>query len=167
MSVVLVVVLICFFAFTVAMVGYYYSNLRSSLEVKARTTTDFFGSYISQSYNEYYLSVYQYAQKFEEKDNLELQFINASGSIVSSSFGLTAGMSPGTPDITDAMATRDIQSFSGRDPSTGERIMAVSSPMIYPSGEVIGVLRFVTSLKLVDQQIFLSLSAALDWWRWF
>ena len=161
MSVVLVVVLICFFAFTVAMVGYYYSNLRSSLEVKARTTTDFFGSYISQSYNEYYLSVYQYAQKFEEKDNLELQFINASGSIVSSSFGLTAGMSPGTPDITDAMATRDIQSFSGRDPSTGERIMAVSSPMIYPSGEVIGVLRFVTSLKLVDQQIFLSLSAAL------
>ena len=32
--------------------------------------------------------------------------------------------------------------------------MAVSSPMIYSNGEVIGVLRYVTSTKLVDQQIF-------------
>ena len=31
--------------------------------------------------------------------------------------------------------------------------MAVSCPMIYSNGEVIGVLRFVTSLHLVDQQI--------------
>jgi len=161
LSVVLVVVLVCFIAFTLAMVGYYYSNLRSSLEAKARTTTDFFGSYISQSYNEYYLSVYQYAQKFEEKDTLELQFINASGSIVSSSFGLTAGMSPGTSDIRDAMEFRELGHFTGRDPNTGERIMAVSSPMIYPSGEVIGVLRFVTSTKLVDQQIVQGVLAAL------
>ncbi len=161
LSVVLAVVLVCFIAFSLAMAGYYYSNLRSSLEAKARTTTDFFGSYISQSYNEYYLSVYQYAQKFEEKDNLELQFINAGGSIVSSSFGLTAGMSPGTSDIRDAMEQLDISCFSGTDPNTGERIMAVSSPMIYPSGEVIGVLRFVTSLKLVDQQILQGVLAAL------
>lgn len=161
LSVVLAVVLVCFIAFSLAMSAYYYSNLRSSLEAKARTTTDFFGSYISQSYNEYYLSVYQYAQKFEEKDYLELQFINANGAIVSSSFGLTAGMSPGTSDIRDAMETLNISCFSGRDPNTGERIMAVSSPMIYPSGEIIGVLRFVTSLKLVDQQILRGVLAAL------
>jgi len=32
--------------------------------------------------------------------------------------------------------------------------MAVSSPMIYSNGEVIGVLRYVTSTRLVDAQIF-------------
>ena len=31
--------------------------------------------------------------------------------------------------------------------------MAVSSPMIYTNGEVIGVLRYVTSLKNVDKRI--------------
>ena len=33
--------------------------------------------------------------------------------------------------------------------------MAVSSPMIYSNGEVIGVLRYVTSVRKVDAQIFL------------
>lgn len=33
--------------------------------------------------------------------------------------------------------------------------MAVSSPMIYSSGEVIGVLRYVTSLRYADLQILL------------
>ena len=102
LSVVMVVILVCFSAFTVGMIGYYYSNLQSSLEAKARTATDFFGSYVSQSYTEYYLSVYQYAQKFEEKDTLELQFINTGGAIISSSFGLTAGRSACSPAATPA-----------------------------------------------------------------
>lgn len=161
LSVVMVVILVCFSAFTVGMIGYYYSNLQSSLEAKARTATDFFGSYVSQSYTEYYLSVYQYAQKFEEKDTLELQFINTGGAIISSSFGLTAGMSPGTSDIREAMDSRQIRVFSGRDPSTNERIMAVSSPMVYSNGELVGVLRFVTSLKIVDRQILNAVLAAL------
>ena len=40
--------------------------------------------------------------------------------------------------------------------------MAVSSPLIYTNGEVIGVLRYVTSLRRADRQIMLfSLCAAL------
>lgn len=38
--------------------------------------------------------------------------------------------------------------------------MAVSSPMIYSSGEVIGVLRYVTSMKVVNRQlVFVTLVA--------
>ena len=39
--------------------------------------------------------------------------------------------------------------------------MAVSSPMIYSNGEVIGVLRFVTSLRNVDRQIAMAVGLAL------
>ena len=39
--------------------------------------------------------------------------------------------------------------------------MAVSSPMIYTSGEVIGVLRHVTSMQVVDQQLVLVALTAL------
>ena len=44
--------------------------------------------------------------------------------------------------------------FQGRDPETGEKIMAVSAPLLF-NGRVAGVMRLVTSMKLVDRQIVL------------
>ena len=53
------------------------------------------------------------------------------------------------------MQSRSIKTFTGRDPLTGEYIIAVSGPMIYSNGEVVGVLRYVTSTRLVNRQILL------------
>ena len=98
-SVMVVLAALCVAAVTLCLGAYYYSNVRSGLEAKAKTTTDFFGNYISQSYNEYYQSCIQFAETFEEKDKLELQFITAGGKLVASSYGEFAGKSPTTPDI--------------------------------------------------------------------
>ena len=122
---------------------------------RASGTTEFFADYINQSYNEFYQSCITYAQTFEDRDNIELQFININGELVASSFGPWAGDSPDTHEIQDAIRARDIVPFLGRDPVTNERIMAVSSPMIYSNGEVIGVLRYVTSTRIVDMQILI------------
>ena len=145
--------MVCVLAVTASFAAYYYSNMESDMRYRARTTTEFFADYIDQNYNEYYQSCMTYAKTFEDKDHIELQFINNQGKLVASSYGEWAGQSPTTSEITEAMTTRDICNFVGKDPATGERIMAVSSPMIYSSGEVIGVLRYVTSTKLVDRQI--------------
>ena len=132
---------------------------------RAENTTQFFADYLNQNYNEYYQSCITYAQTFEDKDTIELQFISKQGRIVASSYGHWAGDSPATPDIRDAMDSRGISVYVGRDDATKERIMAVSSPMIYANGEVIGVLRYVTSTRLVDRQIIvvgcISVSALL------
>lgn len=146
---------------TVAMAVYYHSNIQADLENKARSTTDFFASYINQSYKEYYQSCITYAQTFEDRDSIELQFISASGRMVASSYSQIAGQAPTTSDISAAMSTRNIAVFTGKDPATGERIMAVSSPMTYSNGEVIGVLRFVTSLRVMDQQVLWILTVSL------
>ena len=146
---------------TVAMAMYYHSNMQADLENKARTTTDFFANYINQSYNEYYQSCITYAQTFEERDTIELQFISAAGRMVASSYSQIAGRAPTTSDIADAISTRKVAAFTGKDPSTGERIMAVSSPMIYTNGEIIGVMRFVTSMRVVEQQVQLILVISL------
>ena len=145
--------MVCVLAVTASFAAYYYSNMRSDMFNRAETTTDFFAGYINLEYNEYYQSCITYARTFEDGDNLELQFISASGNILASSYGPWAGQSPTTSDIRDAISTRGIQPYVGADPATGERIMAVSSPMIYSNGEVIGVLRYVTSTRLVDRQI--------------
>ncbi len=161
LSLVIALVAFCVAVFSVSFAIYYYSNLRVGLEEKAKTTTDFFGNYISQNYNEYYQSCIRFAQTFDEKNHLELQFVSTNGKIVASSYGQWAGEAPQTPDVAKAIATRDIVPYRGRNPQTGERIMAVSSPMLYSNGEVIGVLRYVTSLRKVDKQIAMVVCVAV------
>ena len=132
------------------------------MEAKARTSTSFFDNYVRQSYNEYYQSCAKFAQSFDSKDQMELQFVNTNNRIVASSYGVYSGMAGVTSDIREAIETKAIASYTGTNPATGERIMAVSSPLIYTNGEVIGVLRYVTSLRRADRQIMLfSLCAAL------
>ena len=83
--------------------SYYYSNLRSGMESKARTASDFFSNYINLSYNEYYQSCVMLTQTFEDKNRMEMQFIGPDGGVVASSFGVWAGGPPGTSDIAEAM----------------------------------------------------------------
>ena len=145
--------LVCVLVITAVFSAYYYSSMESDMRYRARTTTEFFADYLNQSYNEYYQSCITYAQTFEEKNDIELQFINAQGKIVTSSHGSWAGPSPTTSDIQNAINKRHVDKYIGKNPDTGERIMAVSSPMVYSNGEVIGVLRYVSSTAKMDQQI--------------
>ena len=145
--------LVCVLAVTAVFSAYYYSSMESDMRYRAKTTTEFFADYFNQSYNEYYQSCITYAQTFEDKNNIELQFINAQGRIVTSSHGSWSGPSPTTSDISNAINKRIVDKYVGANPGTGERILAVSSPMVYSNGEVIGVLRYVSSTAKMDMQI--------------
>ena len=154
-SVILALGMVCVLAVTASFAAYYHSNMEADMKARAKSTTEFFAEYVDLNYNEYYQSCMVYAQTFADKDKIELQFINTHGMLMASSYGQWAGESPRTPEIADALTSRAPQTYAGRDSSTGERIMAVSSPMIYSNGEIIGVLRFVTSTRLMDRQILL------------
>ena len=147
--------LICVAAVAGTFAGYYYSNMRSDMYSRAWQTTEFFSDYIGQNYEDYYQSCVTFAKTFEMRNSMELQFINADGLLVASSYGDWAERSPSTSEIQEAMQMRVIRPFTGTNPDTGERIIAVSAPMIYSNGEVVGVLRYVTSTRLIDRQILL------------
>ncbi len=149
--------LICVLVVTAVFAAYYYSAMESDMTYRARNTADYFAENINQNYQDFYQSCINYAKTFEYRNHIELQFINVQGQIVATSYGEWAGEPPQTADIQDAISTRDIGHFVGKDPDTGERIMAVSSAMIYSNGEVIGVLRYVSSTALVDRQILVIL----------
>jgi len=140
--------------FTVAAAQYYYSSMLAGLEARARAAADTFTGYGVRSYSEYYRLASYSVETFEEKDVLELQFINTNGRVQTSSYGLTAGTSPGTGDIERAIGG-ELGSFQGRDPQTGESILAVSCPLLFNS-RVMGVLRYVTSLRAVERQILID-----------
>ncbi len=145
--------LVCVLVITATFAVYYYSNMRSDLKARAWQTSQFFSSYISQNYDDYYRSCVTYAQTFNMSSTLELQFINADGLLVASSYGDWAGNSPTTSDIRKALEGLNIEPFNGINPDTGEHILAVSCPMIFSNGDVVGVMRFVTSTRMVDMQI--------------
>ena len=160
LCVVLPLAIVCVFAVTASFAAYYYSGMESDLRYRARTTTDFFAENMNVDYNAYYKSCVKYAQTYEDRNSIELQFINAQGQLVASSYGPWAGDSPRTNEIREAMETRTQRAYVGRDDNTGEHIMAVSSPMVYSNGEVIGVLRFVTGTRVMHMQIvFIALVA--------
>ena len=153
------VLLLVFVLFSVLVASYYYTTVRTGLETKAQTSTDFFTNYINKTYAEFYDSAYRYTESFEDADKLELQFIDTDGRIVISSNGITAGTNPGTSDIGDAIQTGETATFVGRS-NANERVMAVSAPIMYSGDRVIGVMRYVTSLRLVNRQLLISILAA-------
>ena len=152
---ILAVVIAAVVIIAVVFASYYYSNMRGGMETKARTTISFFESYISSNYNEYYDSCISFAQNFEDRNTMELQFVDTNGRLVVSSASQLSGYSPATPDIDNAILTQEMAVFAGENPRTGERILAVSAPVLYQNGEMIGVLRYVTALRSADRQVLM------------
>ena len=145
--------------FSVGVQEYYYNAMRSGLESRARIAAETFTGYGVKSYSEYYRLASYSAETFEEKDTIELQFINTNGRVQVSSYGLTAGTLPGTSDVDSAIGGK-MASFQGRDPQTGENILAVSYPLFF-NFRVVGVLRYVTSLREAQHRVLVeSLLAA-------
>jgi signal transduction histidine kinase len=143
----------CVIAVTASFAAYYYSGMESDMRRRAEETANYFAEYMILEYDEYYQSCITYAQTFEDRNTMELQFVDADGTLVVSSYGEWAGESPTTPEIMEAVNKRGVSSYVGADPVTNEWIIAVSSPVIYSNGEVVGVLRYITSTRLMNLQI--------------
>ncbi len=162
-GVVLFVILFAIAAFSVSLGSYYYATLSNGLQTRAEYVVEFFGDYSTQS--EYYQHVVTYVNNnYEGKDKVEMQFLGANGTIRFSTFGLAAYSLPGTPDIAGALDEENPQTtpWTGKDPSTGEHIMAVTAPVLV-NGRAVAAVRYVTSLRLVDRQMIfiVSITAAV------
>lgn len=154
MVMILAVVVVAFSLFTK---NYYDSSILTDMESKARTATSYFSSYASSYSNsgDYLTAAQDYVSSFEDGTRIELQFLNPTGKVIYSSNGLTlSGTMPGTGDIAQLQTTGTISSWKGTSSQTGERITAVSAPLLY-NGELVGIMRYVTSMRLVDRQVII------------
>lgn len=135
--------------FAVAMNNYYTSTIMATLESRAQTVADMFQDY-TESY--YRSTARDFVNSFEEKDNIEVQFLNSKGRVLMSSLLDISGSSPDTLDVNGAINTKRLSTWEGTDPNTGDSIMAASAPVVY-NGNVVGVVRMVTSTRLVQRQM--------------
>ena len=156
-GIVALIIILAVSAFAVSLVNYYYTETADSLERKASSTANGFRLYTRSDYR---TAAQQTVNSYEDKSRLELQFLDTSGAVLYSGNDLTAGSTPNTPDIQIAMESKSATSWQGKDPSTGERILAASCPVIY-QGDVVGVIRYVTSLSGIDRQFVFSMAVII------
>ena len=158
--VLLLIAAIFFGAFAGVLVWYSESSMESSLLARSRATARFFEKYIQPDSDDFASAALAYAEGFEKKDSLELQFLDLSGGVLVSSTGPVTLSHPGTEDITCALAGEE-GTYRGRDPRTGKGILAVCVPVTDGTGEVMGLLRYVSGTRLLLRQLLLSLGAAV------
>ena len=91
---VLLAILIALTAYALSLQAYYYSATRASLQAKAETASAFLSSYVDRTYAEFYQSAFNYAENFDDKDSLELQFVNTEGRVEIASTGIPPVRSP-------------------------------------------------------------------------
>jgi len=160
LAVTFAIVIVGVVAFSAAISTYYYDGMQASLEAKAKTASSFFTNYIRRTYAEYYQSAYQYTEQFAERDKLELQFIGTNGKIETSTIGITAGTKPATQDIDKAIETHALSIWRGRNPSTNERVLSITNPILSADGQLIGMMRYVSSLSEVDKVVMINIAVA-------
>ncbi len=146
-----VIVAVFIAVFSLCAYGYYHSGAQKALVTKADSTTSFFNDYLFTTYGEYYQSACQYAESFHSDDILELQFINARAGIERASEG-AAPIPTDTEDVAQALESQKTSSWSGREKTSGARIMSVTAPLFADGGQLVGAMRFVQSLERVDRQ---------------
>ena len=95
----------------------------------------------------------EYVSNFADKNTVAVWAVDASGKILLSSSGFSIGDNVEMPDFTAAMQSNEgTAKWTGRLPS-GEKIMAASYIIRYSNGEIAGAVRFMVSLRVIDEQL--------------
>lgn len=134
---------------SLAMYSYYTSYIQGDLESRAQTAAGMFRNYTETNYR---YAARQFINQFEEKNYIEVQFLTPNGRVLMSSLMDMSGASVNSADVTEAIETKKVVPRIGPDSSTGDNVISASAPVVY-DGSVVGVIRLVTSLRLVEAQM--------------
>ena len=132
----------------------YYNSVTNLLVTRADSSARLFRNYINTSAKEFYAGAARYAETFAEKEKLEFEVVGLDGRVIySSSFSRLTGYEPGTPDVTEAILSEKTVSFSGEDSVTGQKVISASAPVYLSGGELVGAVRYVTGVELINARI--------------
>lgn len=152
-SIVLLVLLLVMLAAVLSVTYYFYSSVESIMVNRAETQARYLNRYFSSTYGEFYEYSRSMVQNFSLADRMEMQVLDSSGRVMFSSNGLTAGFIPSTGEIQQAYQNGKTETYVGYDMLTDEKVMATTAPVYYRSGQLIGAVRYITSLQLLDRQM--------------
>lgn len=150
--VLLIILAVCVFA----VASYYRSYASNTLFSYANDSViTFFSPYLDGTDEAFQEKSMEFVSNFTDKSKVEVMVVDKHGSVCVSSSGFEVEETmENMDDVTDAMKSKTgISSWTGFN-SNSEHVMSVA--MVFPTsdGNFKGAVRFVTSLKAIDNQIY-------------
>jgi len=156
-----VLALACVLAITALFALFRYSDLDSELRSAAKTTVDVLESGTFSQDMRLQESCISYVRSLEPGKRWNVQFALPDGTVLASTLETAVNARLETSDVGEAVTSRGSITFFGKDPVLNERIMAVCVPVIDQSGQVTGVIRYLSPLHQVDMQILMMALVAV------
>lgn len=134
--------------------SYYYGFANMTLDsYSGDEMTTVLNLYADSNSSSFETAAREYVSNFADKNTVAVWAVDASGKILLSSSGFSIGDDVEMPDFTAAMQSNEgTAKWTGRLPS-GEKIMAASYIIRYSNGEIAGAVRFMVSLRVIDEQL--------------
>lgn len=155
-SIIMAILIIISFSMFLSFRSYYYGFADMTLDsYSADGMTTALNLYGNSGTSGFELAAREYVGSFTDKNSVAVWVVDASGRVVISSSGFMINENVDMPDYVAAMSSDEgTAKWTGRLPS-GEKIMASSAIVRYPDGETAGAVRFMVSLRVIDEQLFL------------
>lgn len=128
---------------------YYYDNTEQLLKSQIDVSANFYNKHFS---GETLIdNIYDNVDAFWSQSNAQVEILDKSGSLIMDSIGIRDEGILKTPDIEKALKGQSSR-WVGKVNYYENKVMIVSQPLI-SDGEILGVIRFITSLEDVDVTI--------------
>ena len=136
--------------------NYYYTSVSNNIDSRINSCTAFMREKSSVTSTEFENAAREFIYSFEDKNVVEVQFINTNGKAFISSKGYI-NEDDEMKDYKNAFEKDEsVGSYTGTNKS-GEKIMAKTALMPKHNGTRIGAIRFVVSLENVSNTVFYNI----------
>lgn len=129
---------------------YYYQNTEEILLSQINISVDFYKRYLSNISLEE--NVYEDVDIFWKQTDAQVQIYNLKGQLIMDSIGLEPKEYNTPVDVKRALEG-DTAKWVGTVPDYTGKVMAISAPLRNSSNEIVGVIRYISSLRNVDNFI--------------
>ncbi|MFR8506534.1 MAG: sensor histidine kinase [Peptoniphilus sp.] len=138
--------------------SYYYNNISKELIQRMEVSLEIYRrDYSDKSIEDL---IYEDSDIFLSNTNAEVQILDKDKNLLSDSIGRLASNPIETSDVL-AAERGEIKTWKGEESQTGEAIMSVAGPIKNNEGEIIGYLRFISSMEEVKAAIFKTIISLL------
>ena len=151
-GVVLAIVVLLIVCLSVAVHSICYSTVESELLSRTQKLNSVFPNNTTENADTFLATANAYATDFSSKDEMEVQILDSTGKVITTS----AGFGAETETIPDYVQAKESETGTGRyvgRSQTGEKIMAISTIIKSSQGSELGAVRYVTSLSKADSRV--------------
>lgn len=149
---ILLILLLAELLFFMGIRSYYFNAAEQNLKNKAVVLSGFLNKYIIQNYQSYNSDMAQIIQDFGKEEVFEIQIVDLEGHVVMSSSGILPEEVLQTEDYQAALQGKE-DTWIGWDKGAGEKQMAISVNLLDWSGKTKGVIRLVTSMRIIESSL--------------